>query len=480
VLRKVDSYKLLIFAALSGLLGGMSFFRSQFSFLVWFSFVFFFFVIEKVKRHTLFLYSLLAGFGYFITILFWVGYVTKIGLFFLILYLSLYWVAFAYLGKFFLRIPFSWITLPSLWVILEFFRENIWTGFGWAILGYSQYPNSFLIQSADLLGVKFISWLILLFNVVVYDLIKKKKGVLREVIFLSILILANLGYSIYRMNSLDTHSEKISLALIQTNVPQDLKWKSFYAHQIIRRLENLAKKTSSTSLVIYPEASYPFVVKESNFEEFMNFFAEFKRNILIGVVEKEEDKFYNCAFLINRKGEFIDKYRKLKLVPFGEYIPLRRFLKFIDVINAMGDISPGREFKIFNYQGKRFAVLICFEDTFPFVVARFARNSDFLVNITNDAWFKGNPEAQQHLGILIFKAIENRISAVRVANTGITGYISFKGEVEKFRKDGRELFTQGVFNVELPINQERSFYSRYPELFLLIASISLLFSIIKV
>ncbi|HDN86362.1 MAG: apolipoprotein N-acyltransferase [Candidatus Omnitrophota bacterium] len=480
MLRKVDKYILLTFAALSGFLGGLSFFCPQFSFLIWFSFVFFFFVIEKVEKRTLFLYSLLAGFSYFTTVLFWVGYVTKIGFFFLTLYLSLYWIIFAYLGKFFLKTPFSWITLPSLWIILEFFRENIWVGFGWAILGYSQYTNSFLIQSADILGVKFISWIILLFNVVLYDLIKKKKGVLKEVIFLSILILADLGYSLYRIRSLDTYSKKVSLALLQTNVPQDLKWKSFYAKQILKRLENLAKRTPPASLVIYPEASYPFVVKKSNFGEFRDFFAKFERGILVGAVEKKKDKFYNSAFLINTKGELVGKYRKLKLVPFGEYIPLRRFLEFIDVISAMGDISPGRKFKIFNYQGERFGVLICFEDTFPFVVARFARNSDFLVNITNDAWFRGNPEAQQHLGILVFRAIENRISAVRVANTGITGYISFKGEVEKFKKDGEELFTQGVFNVKLPINRERSFYCRYPELFLLIAGILLFISKIRV
>ncbi|MCK4810019.1 MAG: apolipoprotein N-acyltransferase [Candidatus Omnitrophica bacterium] len=481
--------KLFFVSIISGVLSGLSFNHPCFSFLIWFTLSPFFFVLEKSKKTRLLIYAFGAGFAYFFTVIFWVGYVTKLGLIILVFYLSLYWVVFAYLAKFFLRRSFKFLTIPSLWILLEFSREMIWPRFGWAILGYSQYKNVFLIQGADILGVKFISWLIILTNITIYDILKKKiagrnyreGGLLpkagpwqiisKETILFATLLSVSFLYSFYRVNTGEI-SGKIKLSLVQTNISQDLKWESSYIPVILEKLKRLGKLAPESALIIYPEASYPFILQKSNLAELQNLFDGINKTALIGAVEKANGKFYNAAIMLNQEGEILAKYRKLKLVPFGEYIPLRNFVKFIKVINTMGDISPGNNKEVFSLNGKKFSVLICFEDLFAFMARDFARGSDFIVNITNDAWFHGEPEASQHLAVLVFRAIENRIPIVRAANTGITGWVSSTGDIKKFSRKGKEIFTEGVFAADINLDKEVSFYSRHPELIVLFAVIA--------
>ena len=161
----------------------------------------------------------------------------------------------------------------------------------------------------------------------------------------------------------------------------------------------------------------------------------------------------------------VEIYRKIKLVPFGEYVPLRRYLTFINVINMIGDISAGKDITVFPYKGKKFSVLICFEDIFPLHVMRYSRGKDFLVNITNDAWFRGEPQASQHLAIMTFRAIENRISIIRSANTGISGWVSFEGDIHSFKTEGKKISISGSGTFIVSLNRLRSFYNRYGEFF---------------
>jgi apolipoprotein N-acyltransferase len=165
-------------------------------------------------------------------------------------------------------------------------------------------------------------------------------------------------------------------------------------------------------------------------------------------------------------------------VPFGEYVPLRNILSFISVLNSLGDISRGSEYKVFSYKEKNFCVLICFEDIFPLFVSRFAKSSDFLINITDDSWFGGEPQASQHLGIMVFRAIENRISIARSANSGISGWVSFRGQINTLRNKGRQTFFADNLNFKLPLNNRRSLYNKWQEVFpffcFLILAISLL------
>lgn len=467
----------IFFAIFSGILAALSFDFPFLSFIAWFSLTPFLYAINKSTTKRLFIVGIVFGLSFYGVSIFWVANVTKLGLVFLLFYLSLYPALFALFGKYFSKKPLRIITLPCIWVILEFLKESIWCGFGWANLGYSQYNNLYLIQVADLWGVKLISFLVVMVNVLLYEVVFIKKFNLRKISFVFLVILCCFFYSTYKLKTLKA-TDSIEVSIVQPNVAQELKWDISAQPSIIDKLKSLGLTTKKDSLVIFPEAAWPHTLNESNFDQLEEFVKDIKREVLIGAVVKEGNKFYNVALLLNQDGRFLDVYRKIKLVPFGEYIPLRRYLSFIKVINAIGDMSRGQDYHLFSYKGRDFGILICFEDIFPLFVSRLARDSSFLINITNDAWFGGEPEASQHLGIMTMRAIENRISIVRAANTGISGWVSFKGEVATLKDENNErVFLAGVDNFYITLNKRGSFYNRYGEISFIIFCIIFLLGV---
>lgn len=456
----------LLFSAIAGLLTGLSFNFTFLSFLVWFSLLPFIYVINKTTSKQTTFCAIIFGLAYYLTAIFWIGNVTKLGLVLLVCYLCLYAVIFSRFTRYFLRKNFIIITVPALWVLLEFIKENIWCGFGWANLGYSQYKNLYLVQSADLFGVKLISFFIVMVNVLLWEIISKRKFLLRKIIFVALILSASLSYSFFRLDGLKETSS-ISLSLVQPNIPQELKWEESSQPDIIEKLGNLALKTEEGSLVVFPEAAWPLMLCDLDTSILDGFIDSLKRDILIGAITSEEGNFHNAALLFEKTGKLQGIYRKIRLVPFGEYVPLRKFLGFVSVINSVGDTTRGREIKVFSYKNKNFCVLICFEDIFPTFAANYAKKAQFLVNITNDAWFGGEPEASQHLGIMVFRAIENRISIARCANTGISGWVSYKGDIHSLKSDNEEVFIDGVLNFNLPLNEKRSLYNKWKDIFVL-------------
>jgi apolipoprotein N-acyltransferase len=183
--------------------------------------------------------------------------------------------------------------------------------------------------------------------------------------------------------------------------------------------------------------------------------------------------------MFDKNANLAARYDKIKLVPFGEYVPLRKYFTFISAINAIGDMTRGDVYRIFAFNDKKFAVLICFEDIFPDFVSDFSKKSDFLINITNDAWFKGEPEASQHFAIMALRAMENRISIARCANTGISGWVSYKGDTHEFKANGKKVFVEGVLNLELLLNSKRSLYNKWGEIFVFFCGFFLLSVIIR-
>jgi apolipoprotein N-acyltransferase len=192
-----------------------------------------------------------------------------------------------------------------------------------------------------------------------------------------------------------------------------------------------------------------------------SFVGKSSRDIVIGAVEKEDD-FHNTSFLFLKDGSLVDRYRKMNLVPFGEFIPFREFLGFIPEVSAFGDIAPGNTYTLFPYKGAKIAVLICFEDVFPALVSRFVRKgATLLVNITNDAWFNGHPEAGQHLQSAVFRAVEQRRFLVRAANTGISCIISPYGKPSQVLRLGeKDVLFEGLLSGEVSSIAKRSVYNK--------------------
>lgn len=459
---------LYILVIVSGLLTALSFDFTHLWFLSWFSLVPFLYAINSSKAKNTFILGVVFGLAFYAATVFWVAKVTTLGLIFLLGYLSIYPALFTLGAKYFFKKPLTIITLPCLWVVMEFLKESIWCGFGWANLGYSQYNILYLVQVSDLLGAKFISFIIVMVNVLLYELIFVKRFSARKISFALLVIILCISYSFYRLKTLKA-DDSINVSLVQPNTAEVLKFSEEGRQTILDRLSRLSKDTQKDPLVIFPEAAWPYTLNMDNIGQLKAFIRSIDRDIVIGTVMQEDTRFYNCALLLDRSGRLLSVYQKIKLVPFGEYIPLRRYLGFVDVINSIGDMSRGDSLDLFLYDGKGFSILVCFEDVFPMFVSKVSRNRDFLINITNDGWFGGNPEARQHLSIMTFRAIENRISIIRAANTGISGWVSFKGEPAILQDTaGKEVLFEETGDFEVSLNKRRSFYNRYGEASLII------------
>jgi apolipoprotein N-acyltransferase len=479
---KLKMKKNFLLCFISGVLTGLSFNSPYLSFFVWGSLVPFIYVIYNSNKLKEGVYcGVLFGLAYYSTAIFWVSKVTIIGLIGLLFYLSFYSALFFLGGRYFLKKPLRLIAIPAIWVILEFVKENIWCGFSWGNLGYSQYRNLYLIQPVDIFGVKFISFIIVMVNVFIWEIFSKKRYVLQKAVLVFLIFLGCFSYSFHRLNNSQS-SGSIKVSLIQPNIAEELKWHDEGIAVITEKFKQLSKKTSEDSLVIFPEAAWPKIIKVVGDDELVGFVREIKRKVVMGAIQGKDGRFYNSVFMwasIGNTVHFVAKYYKIKLVPFGEYVPLRSFLGFINAINLIGDMSRGNSYTKFVHKDKIFSVLICFEDIFPNHVSRMAKGRDFLVNITNDGWFEGEPQASQHLAIMALRAIENRIPIVRCANTGISGWVSSIGEIKELIQDGKKVLIEGVGEFDVALNKGGSFYNSYGEIFPIFCGMVLLIIFIR-
>jgi apolipoprotein N-acyltransferase len=490
-----------IFCILSAILLIFSFSSFNFWLLAWFGFVPLLLALQDKKSLSAFLLSYLTGIIFWWGAIYWLIHVTLLGQIILILYLALYFGIFGMVVSTVRERPRATglIAIPSLWVLLEYIRAHLLTGFPWAILGYSQYRNLPVIQIADITGAWGVSFLVMMVNVAIYSTEKGRKRYKLAVVCLVFV----LAYGFYKINQLSINKEETTLkiSVIQGNIPQKLKWDKEARGLILNKYFNLSAQAAkgNPDLIIWPEAALPVVLEEEPryYERVMSFTQKIDTPLLLGAVTSKNNLYYNSAILISAEGQTITAYNKLHLVPFGEYIPLKRILPFLETIVPIGDIAPGKDYTLFmlpviplspdSQAGRRsavnFSVLICFEDLFPELSQRFVKKgADFLVNITNDAWYKKTSAAYQHLMASVFRAIENRVFLVRSANTGVSGFIAPSGKIISLVKGKykRNIFVDGYDSQELIMPREKSlsFYSRYGDVFILFCLVLGLYSIL--
>jgi apolipoprotein N-acyltransferase len=266
-------------------------------------------------------------------------------------------------------------------------------------------------------------------------------------------------------------SSFLRVSVLQGNIPQLLKWDSRYQDEILRIYLNLTELASydSPQLIVWPEAAYPgFFNREPQAEHIKALVRKIQIPLLVGSPHQEEKGFTNSAHLLDRAGEAAGRYDKIRLVPFGEYVPWKPIFGFLErYAYALGvsDFSAGKDFTVFRWEdsGPRFSVLICFEDIFPDLARKLvSRGADFLTVITNDAWFGRSSAPYQHLQGSIFRAIENGVSIVRAANTGVSGFINARGEVvERVRnQEGKDTFVMGGTTYPVALSKEETLYRR--------------------
>ena len=469
-----------------------------------------------------------AGLAHFLSLLYWLVYTMNvygniptplaISIFFLLAaYLSFYIGVFSMLVSRLCQTVWSaFFLIPTFWVAIEYARFFIFPGFPWEFLGYSQYKVLSVIQIADTLGVYGVSFWIVLGNALLFSGVlffrknrvapkpvarKKSSGAsLREtspalrhmagaaVVFF-LLSAALLAYGKWRVISVDKEMASgvwKTIAVIQGNIDQKTKWDPKFRDGIIDKYIDLSVsvKKSSPDLLIWPETAVPFyfLQERSPTIKVLNALKETGGDYIIGTprIQRREKgaAYFNSAFLVSGSGTVLGRYDKSRLVPYGEYIPFKKFMPFIGKIVAQaGDFVPGEKGKTMAWGDFQLGIQICYEIIFPDLSrAMVQNNAALLANITNDAWFGYRAAAYQHFSMATLRAVENRRSVVRAANTGISGFIDPVGRtLEK-----TALFTEAALARKMPLLDKKTFYTRNGDVFALICvGVALFFVLLK-
>ncbi len=400
---------------------------------------------------------MLTGAVYFAGTLYWIGavmaahggissmvaYALMLGL---ALHLALFVGLFAWLlARAVRRFGLTGVWLaPWLWVATEWLRAWLGWDFPWVLLGSSQSSVLPVVQLASVTGVYGLSALVALTGTAAAVLAlggraADRRGAL-AVAALVVVVVAAGSWRVARGTLLQA-GMPIRVGLLQGNVPQDDKWNPALRGEILDRYVNLSRQAigAGAQLVVWPEASTPFFFELDAVmaAPVRRLAVESRVPFLVGTDEfargtnGQPDRYYNTAVLVGPDGRSRETYRKVQLVPFGEYVPFKRLLFFVGpLIEAVSDFTPGTDLKVFEIEGSRFSVAICYEAVYGRIAQTFvSRGSELLMTITNDAWFNRSSAAEQHFEQAALRAVEQGRYLVRAANTGISGAVDPYGRV---------------------------------------------------
>jgi apolipoprotein N-acyltransferase len=477
-----------LFAVLSGLLITASFPPGNFDWLAWFGLVPLLMALEGTSARVAFRLGITAGLAHYLTLIYWVivalkhyGNIPVVASFGLLVllstYLALYPACFAMVLTYIRGTRFFLLKTASLWIALEYVRAKILTGFPWCLLGYTQFRRPEVLQIADLAGVYAVSFVLVLCNVLLYALflnrdIRRSKTFRWDMTLVLLIALFTAGYSYQRISSGQDLPEKTTVAVVQGNIDQSTKWNPAFQEETINIYQELTKQASrfDPDLIVWPETAVPFFFQDQPQMAFRVIQAarESDADLVFGSpAYRQEDGqtvFYNRAYQVSPQGRVSGYYDKVHLVPFGEYVPLRRLLPFVHrLVVSAGDFSPGDTLEPLALKTHAAGILICFEIIFPELARAQVKNgADFLVNLTNDAWYGKTSAPYQHFSMAVLRAVENARPLVRAANTGISGFISHRGEI----LGQGPLFSAEVLARDLePVQSRLTVYTRFGDVF---------------
>lgn len=508
--NKPDRIKIFL-AVLSGFLLTLSFPRTGISWLAWVSLVPLLIGLRNLTPKNGFFLGLCAGLSHYITLMYWLAhtmstygnlplYVSVPVLLLLSTYLALFVAMFSMATLYLCSIPFLLVFMPPLmWVSLEYIRSFLFTGFPWELIGYTQFNLLNFIQISDVFGVYGISFCIVLGNTVVFliylRLAKKDwkhkriqtrlaAGALAAFAVILSTVWVYGKWRIHYIHKLMENSPVANVAVVQGNIDQAIKWDpEFQRSSTLKYVHlSLSAKKSKPDLVVWPETATPFYFLKNT---------ELSERVLDGIRETGADfligspsfdlagntvEYFNSAYLIDSGGNVKGKYDKAHLVPFGEYVPFKKWLPFIGkMVEGVGDFRSGETGHTIPWRKYRIGIQICYEIIFPGLSRGMVKNdAALLINITNDAWYGKSSAPFQHFSMAVFRAVENRRSLIRSANTGISGFIDPNGEVI----GSTPLFEDEVMTRTVPILDNTTFYSRYGDVFALACSGFFLISVL--
>ena len=362
---------------------------------------------------------------------------------------------------------------PMVWVTSELGRIHLFTGFPWELLGYSQTPVLPIAQVASLFGVFGLSALVVFVNTALaYAILVNGSRRWKILGSVAILLLVTMGFGMVRLqsNRLNGEGSVVRVAAVQGNVAQHEKWDPIFQDRILDDYLNLTKMAidDDAKLIVWPEAAVPFMLGDDPVAAapIRRLARESGVHLLIGTTDTifdNEMHYYNAAVMIDDKGDSGDVYRKRHLVPFGEYVPLRRALFFVSpLVETVGEFSAGVEPGVLPMDGHLIGTAICYEIIFPGLVRDVvAEGSRLLTTVTNDAWYGRTAAPYQHFQQARMRAVEQGRFLVRAANTGISGVVDPYGRVIA----STPLFESHVLTVDVRFLDGRTLYSQTGDLF---------------
>ena len=480
----------MFFAVVSALFLILSFPKFSLWPLAWVAFVPIFYQARRFKSFGwAFFYFWVFGFLFFFASWEWLRHVTYFGWIFLAALYAFYFGFFGILTYWFWKhgpTLLSLFILPSAWTVLEWIRAEIpvW-GFGWNLLAYTQSARLEIASFASLFGAYGVSALIIFGNLVIFFIVQsitmRKKAEIFTALFSAVAFALILGFHFnYQASNkpFQGTQSSIRVAVIQGNISQEEKWDSKSKSSILEIYEKLSRFVGydqKLDLIVWPEAAFPgYLNVDREHERVLYLERELKVPILLGSPHLEfsagnQEIAYNSAYLIDDRLSFDNRYDKVRLVSFGEYVPWRPFFGFLGIERfayslGVSDFVAGKDMKVFSLQSKtqcHFSVLICFEDTFPHLARQAVeKGAEFLIVITNDAWFSKSAAPYQHLQASVFRAIENGVPLIRSANTGVSAFIDSRGEVLDRVKDkrGHDTFIAGGLVGSVSVGNAKTFY----------------------
>jgi len=445
---------------------------------------------QPVRRA--FTLGLLTGIVYFAGTLYWLvqtmvtfgGLTTPLATLaaaLLIAYLSLFPAFFALVQARVLRAfgRRALLLAPFVWVASEIGRTYILDGFPWELLGYSQASALPVAQLASVVGVYGLSAFVAMVSAAaVY--VTLERGAARwkvgGAVALIVLAVAAGGAWRLRDSRLTRAGAPVTVAVIQGNILQDEKWDPSMRDAIMERYIEMSREAigRGAQFILWPESSTPLPYEEdvARGEAIRRLARQSHVTLLVGSDQvepirpvdqsKPQVRLYNAAYLIRPDGGTAAIYRKIHLVPFGEYVPFKRLLFFVGtLVDAVSDFTPGTQALVLPVAGHEVSTAICYEVIYASLVRDFVQNgSELLTTITNDAWYGRSSAAYQHWQQASLRSIEEGRYLARAANTGISGFVDPYGRVLQ----ESHLFESAVLTEDLRFLTDRTIYSRVGDL----------------
>jgi apolipoprotein N-acyltransferase len=436
----------------------------------------------------------------------WLNNVTWVGLFLLgpfvglltgLWYLAVWWAIPRLQGhKAMLRI-FAVLGLGALWVVLEWLRSVLFGGFPWLPLAASQWQRPLVLQVAAYAGAGATSFILIVFNLGAAAYVHRAffegvTGFKKRTPEFSVALLVLMGGSFPFVA--DTMNQQrrplVRAALVQPYIPQTEKWDAAHATDVLQTLEKVtfeAARKGAPQLIIWPEAVTPWsLYRDPAVKDWLESIAQrTNRPILLGTVytvapNQPAEQWYNGAFLVDPRAGLVEPgYAKRKLVPFGEYIPLRPVLGWIDKFAPIGgDFQAGSEGApiMVNAGSRRTAVgvLICYEDIFANLARESTRaGAEVLAVLTNNGWFGEGGAAYQHAAHSVLRAVENRRPVIRCGNGGWSGWIDEYGNIRAVLTDEHgTVYFRGAQTLDISRDirwaGKQSYYTEHGDWFLVL------------